>query len=153
MSTAPSPTTPAPDVEPSDPDLSGTLFDFTPVPMARTRANGWTPNAQRRFIQALSVMGSVGAAARAAGVGRVAAYRLRERALALGGEALGFVRAWDAAADEGRSRQFDVLMDRAVNGVTTIRVLRGSVSVAGGPDVGLSRAAMRDPPAPPASAA
>ena len=148
MSTTPAPDSPAADA------LTGTIFDFTPVPMARTRANGWTPHAQRRFIQALSVMGSVGAAARAAGVGRVAAYRLRERALALGGEALGFVRAWDAAVDEGRSRQFDVLMDRAINGVTTIRILRsGAVTVAGGPDVGLSRAAMRDPPAPPANLA
>ena len=43
MSTAPSPTAPAPDAEPSDPDLSGTIFAFTPVPMDRVRANGWTP--------------------------------------------------------------------------------------------------------------
>jgi hypothetical protein len=142
-------TVPAPESRTAD-ALSGTIFEFTPVPMARTRADGWTPVAQRRFIQALSVMGSVRAAARAAGVGRVAAYRLRERAQALGGEALGFVRAWDAAVDEGRARQFDVLMDRAINGVTTIRVLRGgSVSVAGGPDMALINAALRDVPAPP----
>ena len=128
MSTAPSPTSPAaaPAAAPAADALTGTIFDFTPVPMARVRADGWTPTTQRRFIQAL----------------------------ALGGEALGFVRAWDAAVDEGRSRQFDVLMDRAINGVTTIRILRsGAVTVAGGPDVGLSRAAMRDPPAPPANLA
>lgn len=95
-------------------------------------------------------MGSVGAAARAAGVGRVAAYRLRERALALGGEALGFVRAWDAAADAGRAQQFDVLMDRAINGVTTIRIQRGgAVTVAGGPDMALINAAARERPTPP----
>ncbi|NJS15673.1 MAG: hypothetical protein HC788_15090 [Sphingopyxis sp.] len=42
MSTAPSPDSPAPGAESSDPDLSGTLFDFTPVPMARVRAGGWS---------------------------------------------------------------------------------------------------------------
>lgn len=151
MSTTPSPNAPAPDAELSDPDLSGTIFDFTPVPMDRVRAGGWSPLAQRRFIRALSVMGSVGAAARAAGVGRRAAYRLRERALALGGEALGFVRAWDAAADAERAQQFDVLMDRAINGVTTIRILRGgAVSVGGGPDMALVNAAARAVPTPPA---
>ena len=42
MNTLPSPTAPAPDAEPSDPDLSGTIFAFTPVPMARVRAGpGW----------------------------------------------------------------------------------------------------------------
>ena len=149
MSSAPSPTAPAPDAEPSDPDLSGTLFAFTPVPMARVRAGGWSPLTQRRFIRALSVMGSVGAAARAAGMGRVAAYRLRDRALALGGDALGFVAAWDHAVEAGRTRQYDVLMDRALNGVTTIRVTRGgSVTVAGGPDMTLTSAAMREPAAP-----
>ena len=149
MSNTPSPEPPTPDAEPSDPDLSGTMFDFTPVPMERVRAGGWSPLAQRRFIRALSVMGSVGAAARAAGMGRVAAYRLRERALTLGGQALGFVRAWDQAVEAGRARQYDVLMDRALNGVTTIRVTRGgSVSVAGGPDMTLTSAAMREPAAP-----
>lgn len=149
MSTTPTPESPAPAPEPSDPDLAGTIFEFTPVPMQRARAGGWSPLAQRRFIRALSVMGSVGAAARAAGMGRVAAYRLRERALALGGDALGFVAAWDQAVEAGRARQYDVLMDRAMNGVTTIRVLRGgSVSVLGGPDMTLTSAAMRDTAAP-----
>lgn len=64
MSNAPSPTAPAPDAEPSDPVLSGTIFAFTPVPMDRVRAGGWSPLAQRRFIHALSAMGPVGAAVR-----------------------------------------------------------------------------------------
>ena len=149
MSITATPAPPAPDAEPSDPDLTGTIFAFIPVPMARVRAGGWSPLAQRRFIRALSVMGSVGAAARAAGMGRVAAYRLRTRALALGGDALGFVRAWDLAVEAGRERQYDVLMDRALNGVTTIRVTRGgSVTVAGGPDMTLTSAAMRDTAVP-----
>lgn len=134
---------------PLEPDLTGTIFDFTPVPFLRARSNGWSPLAQRRFIHALSVMGSVGAAARAVGMGRVSAYRLRERALAAGGGAESFAAAWDRAIGEGKSRQYGYAMERAINGVTTVRVLRGgSVAVTGGPDMGLVRAAMRDEPAP-----
>lgn len=122
----------------SDPDLAGSILDFIPVPLQRRRYDGWSPETQKRFIRALSVMGSVGAACRALGKGRVSAYRLRERD---GAES--FAAAWDAAIDEGKSRQFDYFIDRAVNGVTTVRVQRGgSVSVTGGPDMGLVRAAM-----------
>jgi hypothetical protein len=125
--------------------LKGTIFDFTPVPMERQRHNGWTEVAQRRFIAALSAMGSVGAACRAVGMGRVSAYRLRERA---GAES--FAAAWDHAVHSGRSRQYDVAMERALNGVTTVRVLRGgSVSVSAGPDMDLIHAALRDIPSPP----
>lgn len=55
----------------ADPDLSDTILDFTPVPLERVRAKGWSPLAQRRFIHALSVMGSVGQAARAVGMAGV----------------------------------------------------------------------------------
>ena len=129
-----------------DTNLSGSTFDFTPIPMARQRASGWSAAQQVRFIQALAAMGSVGAAARAVGMGRASAYRLRERA---GAES--FARAWDYAIDEGRARMFDYAMERALNGVTTVRVLRGgSVSVCGGPDMKLVNAALREvePPRP-----
>ena len=127
------------------PDLTGTIIDFTPVPLARHRYDGWSADTQVRFISALSVMGSVGAACRAVGMGRVSAYRLRERD---GAES--FSVAWDHAAAAGRWRQYDVAMDRAMNGVTTLRVLRGgSVSVAMGPDMRLINAALRDEPPPP----
>jgi hypothetical protein len=53
-----------------EPNLSGTILDFTPVVPTRKRSNGWSPLAQKRFIYALSVMGSVGAATRAVGMGR-----------------------------------------------------------------------------------
>jgi hypothetical protein len=139
--------------DPMDPDLSGTIFDFTPVPVERVRANGWSPLVQRRFIYALSVMGSVGQAARAVGMGRVSAYRLRERALVVGGGAESFAAAWDNAIGLGRSRQYGVAMDAAINGVTTVRVLRGgSVSVTGGPDMAVIRSALRETPAPPPAA-
>ena len=124
------------------PDLTGTILDFTPAPLARRRYDGWSADTQVRFISALSVMGSVGAACRAVGMGRVSAYRLRER-----DGADSFAAAWDRAAAAGRLRQYDVAMDRAMNGVTTVRVLRGgSISVEMGPDMRLINAALRDEP-------
>jgi hypothetical protein len=128
---------------PIDPDLTDTIIDFSPVPLERARANGWSPVAQRRFIHALSVMGSVGAAARAVGMGRVSAYRLRERE---GAESFG--AAWDNAISLGRTRQYSVAMEAVLNGVTTVRVLRGgSVSVTGGPDLSVIRSVLRETPA------
>ena len=133
--------------DPRDPDLSDTIFAFTPVPMTRQR--GWTPVAQRRFIAALSVMGSVHSACRAVGMGRVSAYRLRDRP---GAES--FANAWDRAIDIGREMQFSIAMDRAINGVTTVRVLRGgSVSLEHGPEMHLVHSALRDPLLPPRSKA
>ena len=133
---------------PDIPSLQGTICEFTPVPMLRHRRSGWTEEAQRRFISALLVMGSVGAACRAVGMGRVSAYRLRERA---GAES--FAAAWDVAVDTGRWRQYDYAMERALHGVTTVRVSRGgSVSVEGGPDMNLVYAALRDIPQAPKAA-
>lgn len=78
-------------------------------------------------------------------MGRVSAYRLRERA---GAES--FAAAWDNAVEAGRSMQYCIAMDRALNGVTIVRVQRGgSVSQEHGPEMRLVNAALRDPPAPP----
>ena len=132
-----------------DPNLKGTILDFTPVALERVRANSWSPLTQRRFIHALSVMGSVGQAARAVGMGRVSAYRLLERE---GAES--FAAAWDNAIGLGRSQQYSVAMDAAINGVTTVRVLRGgSVTVSGGPDMGVIRSVLREAPVQPSMAA
>ena len=115
------------------------LLAFTPVPLDRKRSNGWTPAQQERFILALHVMGSVGQAAKAVGMSRQSAYNLRERA-----GAKSFAKSWDAALEMGRQRQFDHVMERAINGVTTIRVLRGgSVTVNGGPDMRILQSALR----------
>src|SRR3546814_18661368 len=90
-------------------------------------------------------MGSVGPAAKAVGMGRAAAYRLRERP---GAES--FAAAWDRAISMGRMRQYDYAMDRALNGVTIVRVLRGgAVDVSGGPDMAVVHAALRDETVPP----
>lgn len=64
---------------------------FTPVPL-RAQHNGWSPERQRRFIIALARGAGPGEAARALGMNRQSAYRLRAKA---GAES--FAAAWDAA--------------------------------------------------------
>ncbi len=126
------------------PRLADTCLAFDPVPQQRRRADGWTPETQERFIRALEAMGSVGQAARAVGMGRRSAYRLRERP-----GAASFGTAWDRAISMGRMRQFDYAMDRALNGITTVRVLRGgAIDVTGGPDMDIVWSALREDAAP-----
>ncbi len=123
--------------DPNNPDFDDVLA-FTPVPFTRNRFNGWTAERQRRFVQALSVMGAVGPAVRAVGMGRASAYRLRERA---GAES--FAEAWDIALATGGDLQFHAALDLAINGVTTVRVLRGGmVDVVNTPDRKLLNAAL-----------
>jgi hypothetical protein len=119
--------------------------EFTPVTLVRQRHNGWTPECQKRFIAALSVMGSVGRAAKAVGKGRASAYALRSAA---GAES--FAAAWDTALGWGKDRVYDLAMQAAINGVTTIRIARGgAVTVGNGPDMRMLNAGLREaPPAP-----
>lgn len=64
---------------------------FHPVPVGQ-RHDGWTPARQVCFIGMLYETRSVVAAAKAVGMGRESAYRLRKRP-----GAAGFAAAWDAA--------------------------------------------------------
>ena len=61
----------------------------------------WTTDRALVFLSALAHFGRVGEAARAVGMGRQSAYRLRERL----GEGGVFARAWDQALAEGRARR------------------------------------------------
>lgn len=122
------------------PLLAGTCLAFTPVAAQRHRADGRTPETQANFIRALDAMGSVGRAAKAVGMGRASAYRLRERP-----DAASFAAAWDRAISAGRTHQFSIAMDRALNGVTIVRVLKGgAIDVSGGPDMAIVNAVLRD---------
>ena len=56
------------------------LLRFTPVPLARTRASGWTAERQVAFIAALARTGVVRAAAASVGMSARSAYGLRARA-------------------------------------------------------------------------
>jgi hypothetical protein len=122
------------------PLLADASLAFTPVAQRRNRADGWTPETQANFIRALEAMGSVGKAARAVGMGRASAYRLRERP-----GAASFAAAWDRAISMGRTHQFSIAMDRALNGVTIVRVMKGgAIDVSGGPDMAVVHAALRE---------
>ena len=83
---------------------------FTPAP-TRNRHAGWTAERQRKFIDHLSLTGSVGEAAAIAGVTSRSAYMLRNRA---GAES--FARAWDAALSLAATRLAAIAFDRALHG-------------------------------------
>ena len=120
--------------------------DFNPVPLARTRHDGWTPERQKQFLIALSVTGTVDAAAKAVGMSRISAYNLRDRE---GAES--FVAAWDQALGFGRSMKFDYAMACAINGITTVRLrLGGVLDMEKGIDRVQMMNALRQPPPRPA---
>lgn len=122
-------------------DLLADAPDFDPVPMARTRHDGWMPQRQKMFIAALYATGTVDSAAKAVGMTRMAAYNLRKRP---GAES--FSNAWERALWVGRARVFDYAMDRALNGVTTLRLrLGGSVDISHGPDRAMITTMLKSP--------
>lgn len=119
--------------------LTDSCLAFAPVPQQRRRADGWSPETQARFIRALEAMGSVGPAAKAVGMARASAYRLLDRP---GAES--FARAWDRAIAMGRTRQYSYAMERALDGVTIVRVLRGRCQRQSRHGAGPRRAARRN---------
>jgi hypothetical protein len=109
--------------------------------MLRNRHDGWTPERQRLFIQALALTGQVEAACKMTGISRKSAYALRARP-----GAKNFCWAWEVALASGRARLFDYLFDRALNGVTTIKLkLGGDVEISNGPDGRLVAGFLKSP--------
>jgi len=84
---------------------------FAPVPRLTHRHDGWTPERQRAFIEALADTGSVSTAARMVNMASEGAYALRRHPQA--GE---FRRAWEAALEMGVQRLKDEAFERAING-------------------------------------
>jgi hypothetical protein len=78
----------------------------------RPRFDGWTPNRQVAFIQALAESGCVAEACRAVGMSERSAYALRARV-----DAISFRNAWDTALDYAIRRLSDAVVSRAINGV------------------------------------
>jgi hypothetical protein len=93
---------------------------FTPVPTARKRADGWTPERQQRFLAALYACGVVATAAQTVGMSAATAYRLRRRA---GGES--FAAAWDKLLYEARGRALDLANEQALTQAFVPRTYRG----------------------------
>lgn len=92
-------------------DAAAAITDFGPVPL-RYRHDGWVPDRQLAFIEALAGCGCVDEAAKSVGMSRTSAYTLRQRA-----DAQAFRLAWDAALDTAVGRLADAAMARAINGV------------------------------------
>jgi hypothetical protein len=85
---------------------------FTPVKVRR-RNDGWTPEKQVAFIEALAQCGCVKEACERVGMGRSSAYDLRARK-----NAGSFRAGWHAALDHAVHRLEDAAFSRAIHGVS-----------------------------------
>jgi hypothetical protein len=90
---------------------SGADDDYEPVAL-RHRHDGWTPERQTAFLEALAATACVREAAAAVGLSARGAYALRARP-----EAQAFRLAWDAALDLGVRQLADAALSRAIHGV------------------------------------
>ncbi|MDO9368042.1 MAG: hypothetical protein Q7T68_05680 [Sphingopyxis sp.] len=99
-------TAPALDAHGHDP----AAYDWVPV-LKKRRKDGWSPDKQRAFIEALADSGSVATAAQCVDMSESSAYRLRR---APGAEA--FDRAWGAAIDAASKKLLDAAFERALVG-------------------------------------
>lgn len=108
------------DLAPADPTEMGALppagydpADYRWVPVRRRpRSDGWTEEKQRRFIEVLADTGLVSAAAKAVGMSREGANRLRRSP-----HGAAFARAWDAARLHAGGVVEDIAFERAFEGV------------------------------------
>jgi hypothetical protein len=98
--------TPALDAHGHDP----AAYNWVPV-LKKRRKDGWSPDKQRTFIEALADTGSVATAAQYVSMSESSAYRLRR---APGAEA--FDRAWSAAIDAASKKLLDAAFERALVG-------------------------------------
>lgn len=95
----------------TDANQDGSAPPFTPIQVAR-RSDGWTPDKQAGFIEALAETACVASAAARVGMSRESVYRLRARP-----DAAQFRAAWEAALDYSAHRLGEAAFDRAMNGV------------------------------------
>jgi hypothetical protein len=102
----------------SDPATSVRLL--SPPPDARH--DGWTPARQAAFLRELAATHCVSAAARAVGMSRQSAYKLRNR---LKDEP--FDIAWQAAFRRQYDALAEALVERAVNGVEVPHFYKGEL--------------------------
>jgi hypothetical protein len=86
------------------------LPDFAPVPL-RYRHDGWTPERQRGFIEALADTGCVSRATAIVNMSLEGVYALRRQK---GAEE--FRAAWNAALDFGVQKLKDIAFERAIEG-------------------------------------
>ena len=92
-----------------------------PVPV-RSRHDGWTPQKQRDFIEALAATACVTDAARAVGMSPKSAYLLRERE-----DAASFHAAWVAAQQYSVATLEAAVFSRAIHGVPVPHYYKGEL--------------------------
>jgi hypothetical protein len=85
--------------------------------MIRRKSNSWTPRKVKRFIDVLGLTANVSEAARACGMSRDAAYKLRQRDP-------DFRREWEGALGRALEMLADRVLDYALNG-TIVKVRHG----------------------------
>lgn len=125
-----------------DPEL---LLRFTPVPLARSRASGWTAQRQVAFIAALARTAVVRTAAESVGMSARSAYQLRMRAMrtadrladvALPPERLAtlgasyifsFAHAWDLALRYGLDLQLEAALPASIEPEREPVIRRGMI--------------------------
>ena len=94
---------------------------FDPVPV-RPRFDGWTPQKQRDFIEALAATACVTDAARAVGMSPKSAYLLRARE-----DAAAFQAAWVAAQHYSVATLEAAVFSRAIHGVPVPHYYKGEL--------------------------
>ena len=110
-----------PGPRPETPGEPASALDFEPVAVA-WRSDGWTPEKQRGFIEALADCGIVREAAARVGMSERSANYLRRR-----DGAASFGQAWDTAIGIGASRLTSVAYERAVLGTIKPHFYRGRI--------------------------
>jgi hypothetical protein len=107
------PAAPDPTEEGATPPNGYDPADYRWVPVRRRpRRDGWTEEKQRRFIEVLADTGLVSVAAKAVGMSREGANRLRRSP-----HGAAFARAWDAARQHAGGPLEDLAFERAIEGV------------------------------------
>ena len=94
---------------------------FNPV-FTRNRHDGWKPQKQIAFINALAESGCVADACRRVGMSTESAYALKRRY-----DAIDFRLTWDAALDYAVKRLSDAALSRAIHGVSVPHYYKGEV--------------------------
>jgi len=92
------------------------------LPNRSTRRDGWTARKQTAFLQMLAATQSVAQAARAVGMSRQSAYKLRARL-----DDAPFGAAWRMATQSARGALVEAALDRAINGVEVPHYWQGEL--------------------------
>lgn len=103
------------------PDAHYVVPPFDPVPV-KPRHDGWTPERQRGFIEALAATACVADAARCVGMSETSAYNLYARP-----DASAFRAAWDAALQFAVVKLEAAIFSRAIHGVPVPHYYKGEL--------------------------